>query len=355
ESPRTRQECPPRHLTTTGRPPPLAIVRSLRPRRTGGGTHDIPRLPCVGSYASSGREQPQSRPHPGESETSDLRFSCPLRPRIACGERVACPRLQLSPIDERGSPPPSRRLREYGWISPGSPGIRCSPRSNAMISRALCLLGLSALPLVAAGELPSASLSSGMEGGNGGTPTRAKLEHPSPQSPGLSERLQDPEDPPRLQQRAEVDFCVGLNKLLEASANGFRSVTQAFKETPTGVLVGLGTVQLPGAVLCTAVQHLVSGAWKASYTCHFAADDETVPKAEADRRLEALKQQTRSCIPAGLKERDSTGGEDLGVVSTSFVGDPSGPTVTVFLNYNGGSAEHPSTIDLWLSVVRSLP
>ena len=227
--------------------------------------------------------------------------------------------------------------------------------ASAMISRALCLLGLSALPLVAAGELPSASLSSGMEGGNGGTPTRAKLEHLSPQSPGLSERLEDPEDPPRLQQRAEVDFCGGLNRLLEASANGFRSVTQPFKETPTGVLVGLGTVQLPGAVLCTAVQHLVSGAWKASYTCHFAGDDETVPKAEADRRFEALKQQTRSCVPAGLKERDSTGGEDLGVVSTSFVGDPSGPTVTVFLNYNGGSAEHPSTIDLWLSVVRSLP
>ncbi|HKE12822.1 MAG TPA: hypothetical protein VKE73_14745, partial [Myxococcota bacterium] len=109
------------------------------------------------------------------------------------------------------------------------------------------------------------------------------------------------------------------------------------------------------AVLCTAVQHLVSGAWKASYTCHFAGDDETVPRAEADRRFEALKQQTRSCVPGDLKERDNTGGEDLGVVSTSFSGVPSGPVVTVFLNYNGGSAEHPSTIDLWLSVVRSIP
>jgi len=224
-----------------------------------------------------------------------------------------------------------------------------------MIRRALCLLGLSTLPLVAAGELPSVSLSSGMEGGNGAPAPRAKLERLFPQLPGFPEGLLDAEDPPGRPQLAEADFCVGLNKLLEASANGFRSVTQGFKETPTGVLVALGTVQLPGAVLCTAVQHLVSGAWKVSYTCHFAGDDETVPKAEADRRFESLKQQTRSCVPAGLKERNSTGGEDLGVVSTSFVGDPSGPTVTVFLNYNGGSAEHPSTIDLWLSVVRSLP
>jgi hypothetical protein len=154
---------------------------------------------------------------------------------------------------------------------------------------------------------------------------------------------------------AVSDLCGGVRLLLEASANGFRSVTQGFKETPTGVLEGRGTVQLPGAVLCTAVQHLASGSWKASYTCHFAGDSEVVSKAEADRRFNALKQETRSCMPEGMKERDSTGGEDLGVVSTSFVGDPSGPTVTVFLNYNGGSAEHPSTIDLWLTVARSIP
>jgi hypothetical protein len=224
-----------------------------------------------------------------------------------------------------------------------------------MISRVFYLLGLSALALVTAGELPSASLSPGTEGGNGENSTGAKPEHISPRSSRFAERPKDSKDPPQLQQLAEVDFCVGLHKLLEASTDGFRSVTQAFKETPTGVLVGLGTVQLPGAVLCTAVQHLVSGAWKASYTCHFAGDDETVPKAEADRRFEVLKQQTRGCVPESLKERDSTGGEDLGVVSASFVGDPAGPTVTVFLNYNGGSAEHPSTIDLWLSVMRSLP
>jgi hypothetical protein len=159
-----------------------------------------------------------------------------------------------------------------------------------------------------------------------------------------------------LQLLAEVDFCTGLNKLLEASDNGFRSVTQSFKETATGVLIGQGTVQLPGAVLCTAVQHLIHGAWKASYTCHFAADDETVSKAEADRRFEALKQQTRSCVPKSLTERDETGGEDVGVVSAEFVGgDSLGPIVTVFLNYNGGSAEHPSPIDLWLRVTRSIP
>jgi len=146
-----------------------------------------------------------------------------------------------------------------------------------------------------------------------------------------------------------------LHKLLEASADGFRSVTQAFKETPTGVLEGQGTVRLPGAVLCTAVQHLIHGDWKASYTCHFAGDDETVSKAEADRRFEGLKQQTRGCVPKDLAERDETGGEDVGVVSTEFVGDQSGPIVTVFLNYNGGSAEHPSTIDLWLRVARSIP
>jgi hypothetical protein len=153
---------------------------------------------------------------------------------------------------------------------------------------------------------------------------------------------------------AEDDFCEGLRRLLEASADGFRSVTRDFKESANGVLVGRGTVQLPGALLCTAVQHLVSGAWKASYTCHFAGDDETVPKAEADRRFEALKQETRRCVPKNLKERDNTGGEDLGVVSTSFLGDSQGPSVTVFLNYNGGSAEHPSSIDLWLSVARSM-
>jgi hypothetical protein len=209
--------------------------------------------------------------------------------------------------------------------------------------------------LMLAGERTSTSFSARTETGEGENVTIAKRDEPLPQLHREIDRAKDPHDSPQLQQLAEVDFCVGLNKLLEASANGFRSVTQAFKETPTGVLVGRGTVQLPGAVLCTAVQHLVSGAWKASYTCHFAGDDETVPKAEADRRFEVLKQQTRGCVPEGLKERDSTGGEDLGVVSTSFVGDPSGPTVTVFLNYNGGSAEHPSTIDLWLSVVRSLP
>jgi|GEM_PF-2730988 len=224
-----------------------------------------------------------------------------------------------------------------------------------MIRRALCLLWLSMLPLVAAGELPSVSLSSGMGAGDGKDATRANLKAVSPQSSRDAEQAQHPEDPPQLQRLAEVDFCVGLNKLLEASADGFRSVTKAFKETATGVLIGQGTLQLPGAALCTAVQHLVSGAWKSSYTCHFAGDDEIVPKAEADRRFEALKQQTRSCVPKGLTERDETGGEDLGVVSTEFVGDPSGPIVTVFLNYNGGSAEHPSTIDLWLRVARSIP
>ena len=225
-----------------------------------------------------------------------------------------------------------------------------------MIGRGWRVLWLSVLLLVVAGELTSASLSSGKETREGENITRAKLEEETvPQSPRPADPAQDPEDSPHLQPLAEVDFCAGLKTLLEASENGFRSVTQAFKETATGVLVGQGTVQLPGAVLCTVVQHLVHGAWKASYTCHFAGDSETVAKADADRRFEALKQQTRNCVPKGLTEKDETGGEDIGVVSTEFVGDPLGPVVTVFLNYNGGSAEHPSTIDLWLRVARSIP
>jgi hypothetical protein len=224
-----------------------------------------------------------------------------------------------------------------------------------MIGRGWRLLWLFVPLLMLAGELISTSLSARTEPGHGENVPRATRDEVLGQSPRHAERAQDPEDSPQLQRLAEVDFCVGLNKLLEASDNGFRSVTQAFKETATGVLIGQGTVQLPGAVLCTVVQHLVQSAWKASYTCHFAADDETVSKAEADRRFEALKQQTRNCVPRNLTERDETGGEDLGVVSTEFAGDPLGPIVTVFLNYNGGSAEHPSTIDLWLRIARSIP
>ncbi len=211
------------------------------------------------------------------------------------------------------------------------------------------------VPLLTVTRDPSSSLDGRKETADGGSVTRAELDDAFARSPSPAERPQDTEDSLQSQRLAEVEFCVGLNKLLEASGNGFRSVTQALKESATGVLVGQGTVQLPGAVLCTVVQHLVHGAWKASYTCHFAADDETVSKAEADRRFEALKQQTRNCVSKRLTERDETGGEDVGVVSTEFVGDPSGPTVTVFLNYNGGSAEHPSTIDLWLRVARSIP
>jgi hypothetical protein len=206
--------------------------------------------------------------------------------------------------------------------------------------------------LVAAGERfsPSFGFSPEAQGSD-----RPKIGDLSSRSSSEGVQARNPDRPPGPERFAETDFCGGLRKLLEASSDGFRSVTQGFKESQSGVLVGRGTVELPGAVLCTAVQHLVSGAWKASYTCHFAGDDETVPRAEANRRFEALKQKTRGCVPQDLKERDNTGGEDLGVVSTSFSGVASGPVVTVFLNYNGGSAEHPSTIDLWLSVARSIP
>ena len=222
-----------------------------------------------------------------------------------------------------------------------------------MTRRVLCVLWFTALPFVASGAGGSASFDVRPEARDGERPENPKVDSPRSSKPGAQagnpDRLHGPEP------FAEADFCGGLRKLLAASSDGFRSVTQDFKESASGVLVGRGTVELPGAVLCTAVQHLVSGAWKASYTCHFAGDDETVPRAEADRRFAALKQQTRGCVPEDLQERDNTGGEDLGVVSTSFSGAPSGPVVTVFLNYNGGSAEHPSTIDLWLSVARSIP
>jgi len=219
-----------------------------------------------------------------------------------------------------------------------------------MRSRIRPLLWLCWMPLLVAGELTSVGSRLRTQ-----EPDRETVSQPFPPLPGYIHGVRDPESLPQVQLVSEADFCLGLHKLLEASADGFRSVTHSFKETPTGVLEGLGTVQLPGAVLCTAVQHLIHGDWKASYTCHFAGDDETVSKAEADRRFEGLKQQTRSCVPKELVERDETGGEDLGVVSTEFVGDQSGPIVTVFLNYNGGSAEHPSTIDLWLRVARSIP
>jgi len=223
-----------------------------------------------------------------------------------------------------------------------------------MMGGARRLLWLGVLFLVAGGEPPTASSNSRTaifkEQNAFGTPHEGAEPVPARAMP-----VQDPENASGAPQTADVDFCAGLHQLLEASADGFRSVTQALRETASGVFVGQGRVQFPGAVLCIVVQHLVHDAWKASYTCHFSPEDETVAKVEADRRFEALKQQTRSCVPKDLRERDETGGEDIGVVSTDFLGDPMGPIVPVLLNYNGGSSEHPSTIDLWLRVARSIP
>ena len=74
------------------------------------------------------------------------------------------------------------------------------PRSHAMVSRAFCLLWLSVLPFVAPGERPSASLSSRTAAADG-------------------------EDASQRRQLAEVDFCQGLHKLIDATADGFHSIT----------------------------------------------------------------------------------------------------------------------------------